>query len=266
MKNEPLQAEVIRSALPKVYQDCEIVICQVTDSTNRDVKVRAAQGAKEGLVVLAEEQTAGRGRCGRGFVSPAGTGIYMSMLFHPTPEQAAEVVLVTTAASVAVCRAIRDVLHKEPSIKWVNDILLNDKKVSGILTEAVSGTETGRVDTVVVGIGINCCKPAGGFPKELENIAGALWDDRELVSRNHLVAAIIKELRNLYEHLSDKTYMEEYRRWSAVLGKEVRFSVSDGWRCGTAMDIDEDGGLVVRMEDGTSEVLRTGEISLRICE
>lgn len=264
--SDVLSAEGISLGLEERYRTREIVVYKCIDSTNMEVKRRALEGAKEGLVVLAEEQTAGRGRRGRSFASPAGTGIYMSFLFRPTPEQSSDVVLITTAASVAVCRAVRNVLHEEPSIKWVNDVYFRDKKICGILTEAVSDFESGRIDTVVVGIGINYREPQGGFPEEVRDIAGAVCEGDNTVPRNTLVAAVINELFSLYDSLADKAYMADYRRWSNVIGRKVKFTSGNDWAYGTAKDIDEDGGLVIEMEDGSERVLRTGEITLRVCE
>ena len=269
--NDVISAEGICPALKEEYRQREICICRCVDSTNQEVKRRALEGAGEGFVVLAEEQTAGKGRKGRGFFSPIGTGIYMSVLFRPTVEQSKDVVLVTTAASVAVCRAIRMVLGEEPEIKWVNDVYLRGKKICGILTEAVSDFESGRIDTVVVGIGINYRVPEGGYPEELKSIVGAVCKEDQVIPRNILVAAVLNELYDLYENLSERTYMEDYRRWSNVIGKEVRYSTGvdcndqTEWEYGTALNIDENGGLVVRLQNGEEQVLRTGEITLRIC-
>lgn len=269
--NDVISAEGICLTLKEEYRQREICVCQCVDSTNQEVKRRALEGAGEGLVVLSEEQTAGKGRKGRSFFSPVGTGIYMSVLFRPTEEQSKDVVLVTTAASVAVCRAIRKVLGEEPEIKWVNDVYLRGKKICGILTEAVSDFESGRIDTVVVGIGINYRIPEGGYPEKLNDIIGAVCTQDQVIPRNTLVAAVLNELYALYEGLSQRTYMEDYRKWSNVIGKEVRYSTgvdnSDqaAWEYGTALDIDEDGGLIVRLQNGEEKVLRTGEITLRTC-
>lgn len=263
--SDVLSAEGIRLHLTEHYSDREIVICKCVDSTNMEVKRRALEGAAEGLVVLAEEQTAGRGRRGRSFFSPSGSGIYMSVLFRPTPEKSHDVVLITTAASVAVCRAIRRVLGVEPEIKWVNDVYLGDRKICGILTEAVSDFESGRIDTVVVGIGINYHVPEVGFPEELKETAGTVCPENGGIPRNTLAASVIQELYELYEGLSDKTYMEDYRRWSNVLGKEVRFTSGTEWEYGMAVDIDDNGGLIVEQKDGKRQILRTGEITLRLC-
>lgn len=263
--SDVLSAEGIRLSLSQQYNDREIVVCKCVDSTNMEVKRRALEGAGDGLVVLAEQQTAGRGRRGRAFFSPSGTGIYMSVLFRPSPETSQDVVLITTAASVAVCRAVRRVLGKEPEIKWVNDVYMDGRKICGILTEAVSDFESGRIDTVVVGIGINYHVPEEGFPEELQETAGSVCPADHNIPRNTLAAAVIQELYELYEGLSDKTYMEDYRRWSNVLGKEVRFTSGTEWEYGTAVDIDENGGLIVETKDGNKQVLRTGEITLRLC-
>ena len=261
-----LSVEGIQLHLPEKYQDREMVVCKSVDSTNMEVKRRALDGATEGLVVLAAAQTAGRGRRGRSFFSPSGTGIYMSLLFCPSPEISQDVVLVTTAASVAVCRAIRKVLGVEPEIKWVNDVYLNGRKICGILTEAVSDFESGRIETVVVGIGINYRSPEAGFPEELKQTAGSVCDDGgHGIPRNILAAAVIRELYELYEDLTNKSYMDDYRNWSNVLGKEVRFSGGRDWGFGTAVDIDDNGGLVIESKEGGRQVLRTGEITLRLC-
>ncbi|MCH5252426.1 MAG: biotin--[acetyl-CoA-carboxylase] ligase [Lachnospiraceae bacterium] len=263
--NDVLSPEGIRLELKKAYQDYEIQIYKEVDSTNQVVKRQALEGKKQGLVVLAEEQSAGKGRRGRNFFSPMGTGIYMSVLFCPESEQAENIVLITTAAAVAVCRAVRKVLGEEPEIKWVNDVYLRGRKICGILTEAVSDFESGRIDTVVVGIGINYHVPEEGFPEELREIAGSVCTAGNLVPRNSLVAAVLNELYELYDGLAERSFLEDYRKWSNVLGKEVRFSSGDSWEYGKAVDIDDDGGLVVQCENGDNKVLRTGEITLRVC-
>ena len=150
---------------------------------------------------------------------------------------------------------------------------LRGRKICGILTEAVSDFESGGIDTVVVGIGINYREPEGGFPEEIRQTAGVVCEGGKIVPRNVLVAEVANELYRLYEGLSQKTFMEDYKKWSNVLGKEVRFSTgyanvpeSEGqWQYGRAVDIDEDGGLVV-LVDGKEKVLRTGEITLRVNE
>lgn len=265
-ESDVLSESGIRMELEERYRDSDIHVYKEIDSTNQEVKRRAIDGAPERMAILAEQQSAGKGRKGRGFYSPAGTGIYMSVLFRPTAEQSKDVVLITTAASVAVCRAIRTVLGEEPEIKWVNDVYFRGKKVCGILTEAVSDFESGHIGTVVVGIGINYRVPDDGFPEEIRDIAGAVCGEDRMVPRNTLVAAILNELYSLYEGLSERTFIEDYRKLSNVIGKKVRFTSGESWVEAKALDVDQDGGLVVELENGETQVLRTGEITLRLNE
>lgn len=271
--SDVLSAEGIGLELRDCYKQGEIHVYRCIDSTNQEIKRLALEGAREGTVVISEEQTSGKGRRGRSFFSPAGTGIYMSVLFRPTTEQSKDAILVTTAAAVAICRAIRKVLREEPTIKWVNDVYLRGKKICGILTEAVSDFESGKIDMVVVGIGINYHVPEGDFPEEIRDIAGSVCTAGNLVPRNSLIAAILNELLDLYGSLSEKTYMEDYRRWSNVIGREVRFTTGVDlddeaeWEYGTAIGIHDDGGLVVCLSDGGEKrVLHTGEVTLRVRE
>lgn len=262
-ESDILSAEGIAPALAEPYRNNPVYVYKSLDSTNQEAKRRALEGGEEGLVVLAEEQTAGKGRRGRGFYSPPGCGLYMSVLFRPQKKQAEDIVLVTTAASVAVCRAIRRVLGEEPEIKWVNDVCLRGKKICGILTEAVSDFESGQIGTVVVGIGINYIEPKQGYPDELKDIVGFVCKDAS-VPRNTLAAAVLNELFRLYDSLPNRDFIADYRRWSNVIGKEVRFTSGDSWEDAFAVDICEDGGLLVELKGGERKVLHSGEISLRV--
>lgn len=243
----------------------EVAVFRTIDSTNLEVKRRALQGEKEGLVVVSESQTAGRGRLGRSFFSPLGTGIYFSILLEPKLN-ATDAILLTTAASVAVARGIRKVTDLEPSIKWVNDVYLGDKKVCGILTEAMTDFENSSIQYIVVGIGINYKEPPEGFPEEVKDIAGALVDGKEKIPRNRLVAAVLDEFFTIYEELPDRHFMEDYRRWSNVLNQDVKYLEKDIWHFAKAVGIDDDGGLIVRDKDGKEKILKTGEITLRRME
>ena len=240
----------------------KVMVFSSIDSTNLEIKRRALEGAKEGLVALAEEQTAGRGRLGRSFYSPAGTGIYMSMLLQPDL-QATDAILITTAVSVAVVRAIRKITDLKPTIKWVNDIYLDDKKICGILTEAMTDFESGTISNVIPGIGINYREPEGGFPEEVRDVAGALTSSDVKIPRNELVAAILDEFMTIYQELPNRSYMEDYRRWSNVIGNQVKYLERDVWHYAKAVGIDDNGGLQVVHEDGTCRTLSTGEITLR---
>lgn len=259
-----LSEEGIRLELQEPYRRFPILVHKVVDSTNIEAKRAALEDGVHGLTILAEEQRKGRGRRGREFYSPAQTGIYMSILLKPDLP-GTDAILTTTAASVAVCRAIRKVLGMEAKIKWVNDVYIGDRKICGILTEAISDCEVGKIDTVIVGIGINY--KTMDFPEELSGRAGCVAADTN-IPRNRLVAAVLNEFWDIYEHLSERKFIDEYRAFSNVIGKEVRFQEKDVWKEGKALDIDSEGGLVVEFqdEDGQTKtcVLHTGEITLRV--
>ncbi len=256
--------EGIRLELKRRCSHYPIRVYKSIDSTNTECKRLALDGAEHGLTVLAEEQTAGQGRLGRSFYSPAGTGIYMSLLIRPKLN-GSDSILITTAAAVAVCRGIRQVLSVKPEIKWVNDVYLGERKICGILSEAVSDCEMGRLEYVVVGIGINY--RTTDFPEELKTRAGSIGDVRN-VPRNRLVGAIINEFWEIYDGLEERTFLEEYREYSNVIGKEVRFLEKGSWQDAIALDIDSDGGLIVEYEvPGKGRIqrtLHTGEITLRL--
>ena len=267
-----LSAEKIKSFLKTGH---ELIVLPEVDSTNEEIKRRALAGAADGLVVLAERQTAGKGRRGRGFFSPAGSGIYVSLLLRPRTLTAEDIVLVTTQAAVAVAHAVSEVCHRETQIKWVNDVLLNEKKICGILTEAISDPGSDSIDHVIVGIGINVYEPAG-IPEELQDVLGYIFkkNDPDVTLRDELAAAVIDALWGYYGALPERTFLEEYRRRLCVIGRSVRFGTPGeiagqpgaDWRSGRAVAVDDDGGLVVELDDGTKEVLHTGEISLRVEE
>jgi BirA family biotin operon repressor/biotin-[acetyl-CoA-carboxylase] ligase len=186
------------------------------------------------------------------------------MLLHPkvSSEQS---VLITTAASVAVCRAIAAVTGEECAIKWVNDIYLRERKICGILTEAVSNFETGSIESIVVGIGVNFKGDDTTFPPELRGKAGAIFPgDTGGVTRNQLAAAMITQLSHLEEWVETGSFLPEYRERSLVLGKTVQVVSRAGTKEALVEDIDSFGGLVVRWnDDGSTGVIRTGEVSIR---
>ncbi|MGN0683482.1 MAG: biotin--[acetyl-CoA-carboxylase] ligase, partial [Oscillospiraceae bacterium] len=191
--------------------DREIIVLKSVNSTNAYMRKLAEGGYAEGTIVVSSEQSNGSGRHGRSFFSPADTGLYMSILLRPEIS-AQEAVKITSAAAVAVCRALYEVCGVSPEIKWVNDIYLNGKKVAGILTEAAFNLENGALDYAILGIGVNVYPPVGGFPADISKIAGAVLNERKTDTRNRLAAAICKSFSDLYAALPDNTYLKEYRK------------------------------------------------------
>lgn len=234
---------------------------QVT-STNDFIKNLKAS---EGRVIVAQEQTGGKGRLGRSFYSPEGTGIYFSLLLTPTiPID--EATAVTAAAAVAVAEAMEKLAGKEVQIKWVNDIYINDKKVCGILTEGVFDMENRRLGQVILGIGINLMEPLEGFPSELIPSAGGVFKEGEAPkdSKNLLIAEVLLRFWSYYKNLQDKNFLTGYRQRSMVTGKDILIiRGQETPRKAKALDIDENFHLIVESEDGEIEHLSSGEVSIR---
>ena len=241
-----------------------IQVVEQVDSTNASMKRMAAEGAPHGSVLIANEQRAGRGRMGRSFFSPPGTGIYMSLLLRPHTD-AQRATLVTASAAVAVAEAIEQLAGESVQIKWVNDVLFHGRKVCGILTEAAMDFESGLIDYVVLGIGVNTAVPEKGFPEELQGIAGAAFGIGQVPElRCRLVAEILDRFMGYYACLGSQACYEAYKSRSVVIGKDVQL-LSPGREAIPArvLDIDEDFALVVRTEDGQVQRISSGEVSLR---
>ena len=258
-----LSAQGIRKYLEPVCASMELEVLPVAGSTNALLKERAGAGAKDGYVLLANSQTAGRGRLGRSFYSPGDTGVYMSLLLRPRGYSPDQAVRLTTMAAVAACEAIEEVAGKPAQIKWVNDVYMDRKKVSGILTEAAFSLEDNGLDYIVVGIGINAYPPKEGFPPELTQIATTVFRERQNDGKNRLASAFLNHFMGYYAAGNNMDYAEEYRARSLVIGKEIRVISPAGQREALALDVDEECRLVVRYEDGSRETLSSGEISIR---
>ncbi len=238
---------------------------ELTDSTNRVLKELAKNGAKEGQVVLANEQTNGRGRLGRYFFSPKDRGIYMSVLLRPD-DKACEMAPLTAWVAVAVANAIEAVSGVRPGVKWVNDLILNGKKVCGIMTELAVKEDNNKVDYIIIGIGINASGTKDEFPEELQQMASSIEAETGVaVSRAQLVAEIIRELDLLSENWQIETlkYLEQYRKDCITIGKEVRVLSPEGERAATALSVEKDFSLLVRYDVGTIERVYSGEVSVR---
>lgn len=259
-----LSSQGIQKYLKPVCESLDIHVVEKVSSTNSVVREKANAGVLEGYTLIANSQTKGRGRFERMFYSPKDTGIYMSILLRPTHMTPSQAVHITTMAAVAACEAIEEIANKKADIKWVNDIYLNGKKVSGILTEASFNMETSSLDYIVLGIGLNVYPSIEGFPKEIEDIAGTIFDERQKDAKNALTARFLNNFMNYYIQNNKDLFIESYRKRSLAIGKNIMILSSSGNRNAEALDVDEDCRLVVQYEDGRIDHLSSGEISIRL--
>lgn len=238
------------------------------DSTNDMAKRLAQSGAVDGTTVIADYQTSGRGRMNRSFQSPKGKGIYLSVILRP-PLPPDRLPPVTALAGVAVCRAVERVCGVCPGLKWPNDPVLNGKKICGILTEASLEAETGLLQSLVLGIGINVLQEPEDFSPMVRDVATSLLQELERpVSRPLLTAILLEELDKAYAALQKDdlaAYHDAYCQNCVNLGRTVQLlSSGTGTReVAEAVDIDRNFGLVVRQPDGGLRTVRSGEVSVR---
>lgn len=258
-----LSAEGIKAILGKTGYDIHVE--KTVTSTNTVLKELAKDGAPSGYVLLAQQQTAGKGRLGRRFYSPDKTGVYLSVILRPklTIENA---LFITTSAAVAVSRAIETISNNKvkAQIKWVNDVFVDNKKVCGILTEAAVDFESGGLEYAVLGIGVNILAPESDFPDELKNVATSVFgNSRQVNIRNRLAAEILRELNRLPENFMDKEILNEYRSRSMLIGKNVFVVLGEKKEPCVVLDIDDKARLIVRFEDGSEKTISTGEVSIK---
>lgn len=259
--NDIISSDSIKKYLTVPINNIEVY--KTVTSTNDLAKQYALDLKPEGTVIVAREQTAGRGRKGRSFYSPMSTGVYISVLLRP--ELTAEKTLyITTAAAVAVAKAIEKISGKEAKIKWVNDIFVDGKKVCGILTEGAIDFETGKMQYAVLGIGVNIKKPENDFPSEIQNIAGSVFDTTDKEVSSIIVAEILNNFMNYYKNLASKPFYEEYKKRMFLIGKQLTvYSGKDSYPA-VAIDLDEELSLIVKDENGNIKKLNTGEVSIKI--
>lgn len=233
-------------------------------STNTEAKKMAQAGAPHGTVLIADRQTGGRGRMGRSFSSPAGMGIYMSVILRPE-RKASEMMHLTCAAAVAMCDAIQSVTGLRPQVKWINDLIAGGKKLGGILTELSLVPGTDMVDFAIIGVGINCLQSQTDFPEELQDIAISLKAvTGEDVNRSELAAAMVASFGAMYHLLPQKeALMACYRRDCCTLDQDIYLIRGETKTPCHAEDVDNDGGLSVVFPDGTTEIVTSGEVSTR---
>lgn len=223
------------------------------DSTNNEAKRRADADKGTAVLYVTDCQTAGRGRHGHDFYSPKGSGLYFTLSL-PVNGDPADIQTLTCAAAVAVCEAVEALSDKRPQIKWVNDVYLHGRKVAGILTELATDNNN-QPTAVIIGIGINLTTK--GFPAEFAERAGSIGD----IEPERLCAEIADRLTDMYEKRHHNSFMEKYRECSLCLGRQVSYTDTDGEHTAKAVDIADDGSLIVE-ENGVRKALRSGEISV----
>lgn len=233
------------------------------DSTNALARQMAFDGCPSGTCILAGKQTNGHGRMGRSFSSPGGMGVYLSCILRPNcpPNQ---LMHLTCAAAVAAANAVHDAAGLDCGIKWTNDLVVGAKKLGGILTSLQIDPQTGLVSAAIIGIGINCLQKAEDFPPEIRDIATSLSMHTPRSAPASLAAALISQLHQMDTHLQNKTQiMASYKTNCVTLGKEVSWVVGDMLHHGIALDLDEDGGLILQLSDGSRKTAAFGEVSIR---
>ena len=257
-----LSEQEIKQTLSDNYKNFDIKIFDVLPSTNDFAKeLINSDNFVHGTTITANTQTKGRGRFARNFFSPANTGIYLSAILKKSlPIK--DVSLITIISAVAVCQAIKKLTNLEPKIKWINDIYLNNKKICGILVENISDLTNLKSKGIVVGIGINISTE--NFPKDIENKAGSIMYNG--LSRNNLVAEILNNLFDLSKDIYNKNIIEEYKSLSLVLNKEITYTKDNKVYTATAVDINDNGNLIVRDDNNNITVLECEEVSVNFCK
>ncbi len=254
----------VRKFLRGAARALELEVQPEVDSTNTQVREWANAGAPEGRVLLAGRQTAGRGRYGRAFDSPAETGLYLSLLLRPqgwTPQEATQL---TAMAATALCEAIQAMGVDDVGIKWVNDVYVRGRKAGGILTEASFGMESGLLEYAVLGVGIHVYPPKEGFAPELRKIAGPVFERPEGGAKNQLAAEFLNRMMAYYAQRNACVHLASYRKNSLVQGKTVRVLTPAGEREAVVRGIDKRCRLLVTYMDGTEDCLTYGEIRIRM--
>lgn len=240
------------------HNSVDITVLESIDSTNSYAKRKILSGQTEKTtLILANNQTDGRGRVGRSFYSLGESGVYMTLCYH-TNAPLTDVVSITSSSAVAVMRSIKKLTGIQTSIKWVNDLYHNGKKVCGILAETVPDRENAEYTYVIVGIGINLY--TGSFPQSLADIAGTL---NATCSKNDLVSDIADNLLTFAKNPNDRSYMDDYRQNSIVIGKEVKCIKGNECIEGTVESVTDSGSIVVVQNNANRVVIDSGEVSLR---
>ncbi len=245
----------------ELTEKIDFIIKDEVGSTNDELQLLAKNGADEVTVMLSESQTGGKGRMGRSFHSPKGSGIYMSILLRPSflPEDCN---LLTPMTAVAAVKAIEEVFSVKADIKWVNDIYIDGRKVAGILTKAAFSS-CAKTDYVIIGIGINLTPPEGGFHDEIKDIAGAVCEKISSEERDRLVGVFLRELLSFYKAMPEITFYDAYKERLLYLGEEITVREKESFYEATVIGVDERLRLKVKLKDGKEKLLYTEEITIR---
>ncbi len=260
-----ISASSIKSFLSPNITIENIEIHDKLESTNKTAKGAASFGARHGTVIIAREQTAGSGRKNHSFYSPDG-GIYMSIVIIPDHIPLSDPALIIPHTANCICKSIEKLTDLSPSIKWTNDIYLGSKKICGILTESGMDFESGELQWIVLGIGINFSMNNSDFPNDIKNKAGALFTPgEETISRNHLIAEILNRIlaSDKYDDKMSSEIISEYKSRMNMLGKQINVipKNSDAY-VATAIDINKKGKLIVELPDCSKQILSSEEISI----
>lgn len=257
------QAEVGRGLTTQMFGRDSYFYFREIDSTNNRAKSLAAEGAPEGTVVVADMQTAGRGRRGRNWFSPASQGLYVSVILKPSLPLR-EISRISLVAAVAVAETLREEFGLDALIKWPNDILIDHKKIAGILSEAV--IDTVGLEYMVVGIGLNINQDLSQFPADLRMPATSLRvENSQAVARVRILQSLLLSLEHQYLRLlagDFESILVRARALSMVLGQQVRLETAEGFVVGKAVDINSDGYLMVVNPDGSVQAVMSGEIDV----
>jgi BirA family biotin operon repressor/biotin-[acetyl-CoA-carboxylase] ligase len=256
-----LTVEGIKKSLTTRFIGADIYIFDAIDSTNDYAHKLAKEGAKEGTIVLSESQTKGKGRLGRTWFSPPGANIYLSVILRPQMPTS-QITLITFASAIAVAKSIRDIANLDADIKWPNDILIRGKKVAGILSEM--GAEKDKVKFAIVGIGINVNLDKKDIPLELiDKATSTKIESNSLIDRTNLICRVIENLEewyNLFERKGINDIIKEWKSLAITIGRDVKVQSGNSFVEGRAVDIDENGALLIKDRNGVIQKVLSGDV------
>ena len=260
-KHDILTVEGIKNCLTTRFIGADIYLFDAIDSTNDHAHKLAKEGAKEGTVVLSESQSRGKGRLGRTWFSPSGANIYLSIILRPQMPTS-QITLLTFAAAIAVARAIRNVTGLDADIKWPNDILIKDKKVAGILSEM--DAEKDKVKSTIIGIGINVNLDKKDIPLELMGKATSIKiESNSAIDRMNLICRVLENLEewyNLFERNEANDIIKEWKSLAITIGRDVKVQSGNSFIEGRAVDIDENGALLIKDRNGVIQKVLSGDV------